>query len=98
MTKGEIINIIAKDRWVESIITNIAGDADDLLNDLAQDIYVDLMLKDEEKVVKLYEAKQLKFFITRMVLNNIHSKNSPFWMQYKRFTNNMNELGDYADE
>lgn len=98
MTKGEIINIIAKDRWVESIIKNIAGDADDLLNDLAQDIYVDLMLKDEEKVVKLYEAKQLKFFITRMVLNNIRSKNSPFWMQYKRFTNNMNELGEYADE
>lgn len=98
MTKNDIINLIAKNRWVENIIANIAGDADDLLNDLSQDIYLSLMEKDEDKVIKLYNDNQLKFFITRMVLNNVHSKNSPYWMQYKRFTNNMNELGDYADE
>ena len=98
MTKNDIINLIAKNRWVENIIANIAGDADDLLNDLSQDIYLSLMEKDDDKVIKLYNDNQLKFFITRMVLNNVHSKNSPYWMQYKRFTNNMNELGDYADE
>lgn len=98
MTKRDIINVIAQNRWVESIISNIAGNADDMLNDLKQDIYMDLLSKDEEKIVKLYDDNQLKFFITRMVLNNIHSKNSPYWMKYKRFTTNMNELGEYADE
>lgn len=98
MTKNEIINIIAKKRLVEDIVRNIAKKEDDQLNDLVQDIYVSLMEKDEEKIVKLYEDNQLRFFVTRMVINNIRSKNSPFWCNYKKFTNNMNELGEYEDE
>ena len=97
MTKKEVIDIIAKNRLVEGIISNIGGNADDLLHDLSQDIYIDLLAKDEDKIVNLYENNQIKFFVTRMVINNIHSKNSPYWCKYKRFTNNMEELGDYAD-
>lgn len=78
---------------------NIAKSADDQLKDLAQDLYIDLMEKDEDRVVKMYESGQLKYFITRMCVNNIRSKNSPFWTNYKRFTNNMNEIiGDIEDE
>lgn len=97
MTKNEIIGKIAKKRMVEDIVHNISKKDDDQLNDLSQEIYISLMEKDEEKIVKLYEDNQLRFFITRMVINNIHSKNSPFYCKYKKFTNNMEELGDYAD-
>lgn len=99
MNKNDVIEIIAKERMVEQIVSNIAKSADNLLQDLQQDIYVDLLTKDEDKIVKLYESGQLKYFITRMVINNIHSTNSPYWCKYKRFTQNMNEItGDIADE
>ena len=99
MTKNEVVNIIAKERLVEQIVNNIAKSSDDLLNDLVQEIYLDLLQKDEDKIINLYETNQMRYFITRMVINNIHSTNSPYWCKYKRFTQNMNEItGDIADE
>ena len=99
MTKNEVVNIIAKERMVETIVSNIAKSSDDLLNDLVQEIYLDLLQKDEDKIVKLYESNQIRYFITRIVINNIHSKNSPYWCKLKSFTHNMNEIiGDIADE
>lgn len=99
MTKNEVVNIIAKERMVETIVSNIAKSSDDLLNDLVQEIYLDLLQKDEDKIVKLYLSNQIRYFITRIVINNIHSKNSPYWCKIKSFTHNMNEIiGDIADE
>lgn len=99
MTKNKVVSIIAKERMVETIVSNIAKSSDDLLNDLVQEIYLDLLQKDEDKIVKLYESNQMRYFITRIVINNLHSKNSPYWCKYKRFTQNMNEItGDIADE
>ena len=99
MTKNEVVSIIAKEKVVEQIVSNIAKSADDLLNDLVQEIYLDLLEKDEDKIVKLYESNQIRFFITRIVINNLHSKNSPYWCKIKSFTHNMNEItGDIADE
>lgn len=99
MTKNEVVEKLAKERTVETIVSNIAKSADDLLNDLVQEIYLDLLEKDEDKIVKLYESNQIRFFITRMIINNLHSTNSPFWCKIKSFTHNMNEItGDIADE
>ena len=99
MTKNEVISVIAKEKIVEQIVSNIAKSSDDLLNDLSQEIYLDLLQKDEDKIVKLYESNQIRFFITRIVINNLHSKNSPYWCKIKSFTHNMNEIvGDIADE
>lgn len=99
MTKNEVVNIIAKERLVEQIVSNIAKSSDDLLNDLSQEIYLDLLQKDEDKIINLYETNQMRYFITRMIINNLHSTNSPFWCKIKSFTHNMNEIvGDIADE
>ena len=99
MTKNEVVEKLAKERLVEQIVNNIAKSADDLLNDLSQEIYLDLLQKDEDKIINLYETNQIRFFITRIVINNLHSKNSPYWCKIKSFTHNMNEItGDIADE
>ena len=84
MTKSEVVNIIAKERLVEEIVSNIAKTNSDILNDLSQNIYIDLLLKDEEKIVNLYETKQLRFFIVKMAKNNLFSKNSPFYKTFKK--------------
>ena len=94
MTKGEIIETIAKQRMVEQIVSNIAKKEDDLNNDLVQDIYLNLLEKEETLIQQLFNTNQIRFFITRMTLNNLHSTNSPFYMKYKRFTLNMEELKD----
>ena len=89
MTKNEIIGIIAKEKVVEQIVSNIAksADCDDTLKDLSQEIYLDLLSKSEEKIVNLYETNQIRFFVVRMVTNNLFSKNSPFYQTFKKNAN-----------
>lgn len=88
MTKNEVVNIIAKERLVETAIANIAKtNSDDTLKDLSQNIYIDLLLKDEEKIVNLYETNQLRFFIVRMITNNLFSKNSPYYQVFRKNAN-----------
>lgn len=97
MTKLEVINYIAENKIVENIVRNVSGEGDDDLKDLCQDIYVDLFTKSENKLISLYENKQLNFFITKIVYNNIFSKTSRYYTTYKKVKLNkvnINEL-DY---
>lgn len=98
MTKSEVVNIIAKERLVEEIVSNIAKTNSDILNDLSQNIYIDLLLKDEEKIVNLYETKQLRFFIVKMAKNNLFSKNSPFYKTFKKNANLTVDIDDFKDK
>ena len=98
MTRNEIIEIIAKERLVEQIVSNIAKSSDDLLNDLVQEIYLDLLSKSEEKIVNLYETNQIRFFVVRMVTNNLFSKNSPFYQTFKKNTNATINIDDLKDK
>ena len=98
MTKSEVVNIIAKERLVEEIVSNIAKTNSDILNDLSQNIYIDLLLKDEEKIVNLYETNQLRFFIVKMAKNNLFSKNSPFYKTFKKNANLTVDINDFKDK
>ena len=98
MTKSEVVNIIAKERLVEEIVSNIAKTNSDILNDLSQNIYIDLLLKDEEKIVNLYETKQLRFFIVKMEKNNLFRKNSPFYKTFKKNANLTVDIDDFKDK
>ena len=100
MTKNEVISVIAKERMVEQICSNIAksADCDDTLKDLSQEIYLDLLSKDEEKIVNLYETNQIRFFVVRMVTNNLFSKNSPFYQTFKKNTNATINIDDLKDK
>ena len=97
MTKNDVVEIIAKEKMVETAIANIAKTNSDVLNDLSQNIYLDLLSKDEDKIINLYETNQLRFFIVRMITNNLFSKNSPFYQTFKKNANltvNIDELKD----
>jgi hypothetical protein len=89
MTKFEIVEELAKNRVIEDIVTNVAQNPkEDTLKDLSQMLYEDLLMKDDEKVIQLYEDGQLQFFITRMVLNSINSKTSRYYYMFSKFNNN----------
>lgn len=84
MDKYDIIDEISKNKLVEEIVYNIGTRGDEDLKDLIQDIYINLLEKEDSLVETLYNTNQLKFYIIRMVVNNIHSKNSPFYTKYKK--------------
>ena len=94
MSKNDVIKYLANNHIIEDIIQNICGDFDDDLKDLSQDIYIDLYTKSEKKLIDLYNNQQLKFFITRIVFNNVFSHTSRFYTQYKKNKNNKISLDD----
>lgn len=100
MTKNDLIEKLAKERLVETIVSNIAksADCDDTLKDLSQEIYLDLLSKDEEKIVNLYETNQIRFFVVRMVTNNLFSKNSPYYQVFRKNTNTTVNIDDLKDK
>ena len=51
------------------------------LEDLVQDIYLDLIRKNK---VQDIPEKQLRFYLARIVINNIHSRTSPYYTTYKK--------------
>lgn len=100
MTKNEIIEKLAKERLVEQICSNIAKSSnyDDTLKDLSQNIYVDLLSKDEEKIINLYETNQIRFFVVRMVTNNLFSKNSPYYQVFRKNANLTVDIDSLKDK
>ena len=91
--KYDIINELAENKTIEEIINNIAQNPqEDTLRDLSQMLYEDLLLKDADKIVRMYDEEQLQFFLTRMVLNSVKSKTSRYYYLFKKYNNNVQEL------
>lgn len=98
MDKYSIIDEISKDKLVEEIVYNIGDRGDEDLKDLVQDIYINLLEKEDSLIENLYSTNQLKFYIIRMVVNNIHSKNSPYYTKYKKDKINKIKIEELYDK
>lgn len=98
MDKYKIIDEISKDKVVEEIVYNIGSKDDEDLKDLIQDIYINLLEKEDNLIETLYNTNQLKYFIIRMVVNNIHSKNSPYYTKYKKDKINKVKIEELYDK
>ena len=98
MDKYKIIDEISKDKLVEEIVYNIGSKDDEDLKDLIQDIYINLLEKEDNLIETLFDTNQLKFYIIRMVVNNIHSKNSPYYTKYKKDKINKVKIEELYDK
>lgn len=94
MDKSLIITSLAKEKKVEEIVNNILP-YKTWQDDLVQDIYIELLEKDVTLLEDLYNKNQLKYYIVRMVKNNVISKTSRYYKKYinyeKRKTKNIEE-------
>lgn len=95
MNKTQIISQLANEKLVERVINKIDSTIMANCPDLANDIYLSLMEKDNDTIVNLFETGQLAFFIIRMVKNNIFSVNSPYYRIYKKHENNKVALDEH---
>jgi len=97
MHKNEIIGQIAKDKLVEDIISNCQVPSQ-YKDDLSSMVYLILLETDEEKIIGMYERDELRFYITRIVLNNYNSKTSPFHKTYRKYERMAMDISDLKDK
>ena len=72
--------------YIEEIIKNIAP-ADPDNEDLIQDVALVVLEKPPEFISKLYDKNQLKYYIARVIMNNLFSASSPYYCKYKKHRN-----------
>ena len=96
-TNSEIINEIADNGLVEEIIQGVSYskfENTENLKDLAQDIYLQLLQMRTDKLNELYSKNQLRYWIARIITNNIFSKTSPYFYTYKKAQRQSVSIGD----
>lgn len=98
MTKNEVIEKISNEKMVEEIVHNIAQTNNNNTRDLVQDVYLILLETDEDKIIKLYVNKQMKFYITRIVMNQYNSTLSPYYMKYRKHSFLSYDIDTYLQE
>ena len=83
-TRG-VVEEIARSKLIQECIKVVTGGVwRSEYDDLVQDILMELL--DQTKIVDLYEKGQLKFYVMRIVRNNIQSNTSRFFYRYRRFS------------
>lgn len=96
MNKKEIVEELAKKQTVENIVKkHTEFKSHPYINDLAQDIYIDLLDKDDKLIEKLYTDNEFEYYLKKLINNNLYSKTSPFYYKYAKFekiTNNIDDL------
>lgn len=93
MTRTEIVERLARERRVETMVENIARQPLDAnLSDLAQMVYLILLEYDEDKLADLWEHGQMQFFIARIIINQYRSTSSPFYKQIRKYASKAEEI------
>jgi hypothetical protein len=57
----------------------------ELQYDLKAEVFLVLCEMDEEKLIGMYERKEIRFYIVRCMLNMAKSDRSTFWKQYRNY-------------
>lgn len=89
------IQELAKNRVVEEIVANVAQPRDQqlgFLDDLANDIYI-ILLEKKDQVEQMPENQQ-RYYIARMVTNQLRSKTSRYHYNYRRYCINANQISN----
>lgn len=68
---------------LEEVINRYASNDRDK-DDLLQDLILEVMSKEQKFIKKLYDKNELRYYLAKMVKNNICSKTSRYFYIYKR--------------
>lgn len=83
MSKYDIINILATEKFIENNITWVINDDDK--KDLCQIIYVYLLEMDDYKFFDIFNRNKLKNYIMSMITIQFTGKDSKFNNQIVKF-------------
>ena len=99
-TRG-VVEYIAQSKLIQECILIVTGGLwRSEYDDLVQDLLVEF-LDQGKKIVDLYEKNQLRYYVMRIVRNNIQSNTSRFYYRYRRFSllnSGDKALSNYGEE
>jgi len=83
LSKNEIIE--QEQSTIREICSNvlISNQDEHLVDDLVQDISLILLTQIEETIQSLFETNQFRFYVARIVTNQVLSNTSPFHTTYR---------------
>lgn len=94
MTNNAIVESVSGD--VLAMISNMAV-KDEHRDDLFQEIMMILLEYDNGKLESVYNKKQIKFFISRIICNQYYSVHSYFYKTYKKYEDRKTKLAEYIN-
>lgn len=84
MTNNQLIEQLNKDQTIETIAHNLRVDTE-YFDDLVQEIYLIVLEYNNAKLNEIYEKGQIKFWLSRVMMNTWNSRTSRFFKVYKKF-------------
>lgn len=97
-TKQDIIGDLARNKAIETIISNVTKCHRPEHEDLAQMLYLDLLSKPDDLIEELHTRNSLQYFLARMVTNSINSKTSRFYYLFGKYNSLASDIDDYREE
>lgn len=101
---SKILIELEEENVLREMCTNMNVSPNDM-DDFVQELYVILLEYNQDKIVELYNKKQLKYFIVGIIQRQYHSKTSPFYKKYKKYYSivdgnqiNKQEINDEIDD
>ena len=98
-TRG-VVEEIARSKLIQECIKVVTGGVwRSEYDDLVQDILIEML--NQTKIVDLYEKNQLRYYVMRIVRNNLQSATSRFFYRYRRFSllnSGDKALSNYGEE
>lgn len=89
---NQIVEQLAKDKLVEHLVSKYAPLSKPYIKDLAQDIYIELLNKPEWLLMHLIENEEIEYYIRRIIKNQLFSKTSRYYYNYKKFLEKTDEI------
>ena len=80
----KILDELERDNIIRDMCMNMRVSPNDI-EDLIQEVYIILLEYSPNKIIELYEKKQLKFFIVGIIRRQYYSNTSPFYKKYKKY-------------
>ena len=85
MSTREVVEEIARSKLIQECILIVTGGVwRSEYDDLVQDVLIELL--NQTKIVDLYKRGELKYYVVRVIRNNLQSCTSRFFYRYRRFS------------
>lgn len=97
LTKHQTIDILANNKVIEKLVKQY-NFSSPYCKDLCQDLYIELLNKEESLIVGLYERNEIEYYIRKMISNNVNSSTSPFYKNYEKFRKTTDEIKNEKTE
>lgn len=80
----KILDELERENIIRDMCLNMRVSPNDI-DDLIQEVYVILLDYKADRIIEMYEKKQLKYFIVGILKRQYHSNTSPFYKKYKKY-------------